>query len=724
MTTRRLGSYSRRSAMSCPFTISLASSRLFGAFATGCAAVALTCASASAQPLPSAPAPAPPQTDDYTVAPGDSCLSIARRRIGGPQALDELHRLNPQLGATPHKLVPGQTLHLPRARPSSPDANLTAARGDVAVRRPAEASWDQARRGMDLFRAWRVGARERASAEVTFRDNSQLRLRENTIVIIYGPSSQRQPIAALRAELEGGSLEARLAAASQAPPTVLTPSAAATLGRGSSLVSVDAAGTSLVANHAGDPVTVRAVERRVPRGAPVKVASGMGSRVEKGKLPEPPRPLPAAPALAQPALIVPTFGASATVPVQWRAVPEAIRYRVVVLDDAGAEQNAVMIPPGTTSCDLAEVPTGAARVLVSAIDAAGFEGPPAALTVRVATLSAQPPGGAAGAPLAEGKLVVGSRLAELDGVACTLAPLDGSAPPDPVARRLGPHRVYCGTVDSSAAATIEVVGVELALAGASAPVPRDRSLQLAVTAPHTVPGPALRLVASPGLLIEAQSWIGESLTATVRATADAGASATLQLMSGELLLGAVEVPIAAAAAAVAAPTTPSGRARWLLDVGGVAGLVLPPDDAEVGEPKVSRDRLASGALLGARARIASARRPYLAAGLELAAANLSQVGTSRSATLLLSTVSVLLRDRVVAPFELWIGAGLGGAAMLNAPGTTERQSKFTVHAEAGLVVHRAGLAFELNAQLLRLGLVDEHDTWLVFQVGIFSGFGR
>ena len=41
-----------------------------------------------------------------------------------------------------------------------------------------------------LFRQWRVRSQQRASAEVTFRDGSSIQMRENTLVIIYGPSSR------------------------------------------------------------------------------------------------------------------------------------------------------------------------------------------------------------------------------------------------------------------------------------------------------------------------------------------------------------------------------------------------------------------------------------------------------------------------------------------------------------------------------------------------------
>lgn len=653
---------------------------------------------------------------------GDSCLSIAKRVLGSASLLNELHRLNPSLGATPHRLVPGQKLRIPARKATSPDANLTAARGDVAVRRPAESSWDAATRGMDLFRAWRVGARERASAEITFRDSSQLRLRENTVVIIYGPSQPRQPATALRAEIEGGSLEARLTAASGPAPSVMTPSAIATLGRGTSLVSVDGAGTSLVANHAGEPVAVRAVTRRVPRGTPVRVQSGMGSRVEKGKLPEPPRPLPAPPAFPQPVMVLPTFAAAAEVPIQWQAVPNAIRYRAMVLDDAGQEQNAVSIPPGQTSFALAQVPPGTVRVLLSAIDAAGFEGPPAALEVKVVQVAIRAPGASQPAPASD-KLLLGATLTGTGEVPCTLTPVgaDGAAlaPGDAVARRVGPHLARCGAPGAAVAVPVEVLGLRAEVLGGPAAVPRQGTAQLALRLEGG--GPGISATAGPGLVIESQAWIGDSLALVLRATAEAGARSSLTLVSGELALSSVEVAIAAVEPQ---PLAAREARRWVLDVGGMAGLLLPPDDAAFGNPSADRDRLASGATLGGTLAVRHQEFPAWAARFELAATSLSQVGTAEAAWLLAPALALGARPVALGPAELWLQATVGAAFLASAPGTLDETAALTLGAGPSLAVRRAGLTFELAGALQLYQPSGAAEVWPSVRVGISSTFAR
>ena len=225
---------------------------------------------------------------NYTVVAGDSCLSIATRELGNRKRYKDLHMWNPQLGPEPHHLVPGTVLRI-AVLDTSADANLTGARGNVQFRKPAEAVWAAAVRGMDLFRAWRVGSSESSSADVKFKDASQLHMRENTVVIIYGPTVERARTTAAMAQVEKGALESRLASLSpkQPPLQVLTPSSLTTLAVGEALIVVDDQGTSWVGNHAGEAVAVAAVQGQKPRGKPVRVDKGMGSKVKPGELPSP-----------------------------------------------------------------------------------------------------------------------------------------------------------------------------------------------------------------------------------------------------------------------------------------------------------------------------------------------------------------------------------------------------------------------------------------------------
>lgn len=749
---------------------------------------------AAAQPAPAArpappaapsstPPPPPPVTADtelYTVVAGDSCRSIAYRVLGSAQTINELHRLNPQLGPTPHALVAGQQLRLPRRGPVQPAANLTASRGTVEYRDDKQLTWDPARLGMDLFRAWRVGARSRASAEVTFLDASQLRLRENTVVIIYGPSATRAPATAVRAEIEGGSLEARLAAATTgvASVEVLTPSALAVLQVGRSLFSVDPAGTSLVANHEGAPVAVRAVTRKQPRGNPVSVARGMGSRVEPGKLPEPPRPLPPAPAFTEPRLVVATFAAAGTVPLAWQPAAGAVRYRVVVLDAQGAEQNAVVLPPGATSFELAAVPPGDLRVQVSSIDATGFEGIPTALEVRVVSVAMAPPGTAAPAtpstatpttaspattanpattaPTAPLRVALGARLVAPAGVRCTLEPVTAApAPPSPassspatpaatsvdaslVARSPGRYLARCvaataapsstpgtGTAAPTAppaASLVDVVPVRAAPLDAPTALPRLQrtvlTLDVTSEASESSPLGALTARGSAGLTVETVSWDGRRLTLAVTPAATADATESLQLATADVEL--TSVPLAIANPVVAARQPP----RYALELGGFAGLVLPPEGSALGSPSADRDELASGPLLGLRLAVRATSRPWLAGRVDLGAAALSQVGTPDTAALLLPSAALAVRPLARGGLELWAFAGAGLARLASAPGSLHTESALTLDGGAGLLVHRAGLAFRLDATWSLVDPGGAAEVWPSFRLGIARAFER
>jgi Tfp pilus assembly protein FimV len=142
---------------------------------------------------------------DYTVKKGDNCTSIAGAFYGDVHRVDLVHQLNPTLGPPPHYLRVGQVLHLPpKPTPEAegPDATLTRVRNNVEVLAP------EARRGKPndpLFQGNRVGTKEASAADVTFRDETQVRLGENTLVVILGDNRSRtlatpRPTAALFVE--------------------------------------------------------------------------------------------------------------------------------------------------------------------------------------------------------------------------------------------------------------------------------------------------------------------------------------------------------------------------------------------------------------------------------------------------------------------------------------------------------------------------------------------
>jgi hypothetical protein len=492
-------------------------------------------------------------TVDYIVRAGDTCYGIAARELGDRARLPVLHRHNPQLGPLPHNLRPGQVLKLPRLS-VDPDATLTGASGLVRFRRPAQAMWDAARHGMDLFRAWRIGAEARSSAEVTFRDRDQLQLRENTIVIIYGPARAAAKVTPAQAVLERGTLRSRLGELS---PTVrvTTPTAVATLGTGSALVSVLAGeDASTVANHDGAAIPV--VGRGRARGT-VRVAAGMGSRVVRGRPPEPPRPLPPAPAwMPSPLTRFAAVGAEgAVVSASWTAVASAARYRVEILSPSGTIVGTAEVPAGVTRFELVRVPPGEYQARVASIDVDRLEGKPGPLLpLTVLPVAIRPPGGeVAGAaapgpaadpdaridgggarpasPLAARGATVGS-----DALACSTA---GWVPGVAHLLTLGPVVIHCATAGTTAGPdpahrlapfTVDVVGISARLRGGAPTIelvrdqPRTVTVELASVAPI---GRGWTVEPVRGVTVDTRRLGDGALAVTLRAGAEAPAISRL-----------------------------------------------------------------------------------------------------------------------------------------------------------------------------------------------------
>ncbi|MCE9575876.1 MAG: FecR family protein, partial [Deltaproteobacteria bacterium] len=493
-------------------------------------------------------------------------------------------------------------------------------RGAVKVRRPTDAIWDAAERGMELFRAWRVNSRTRSSAEITFRDTSRLYMREDTIVVIYGPGAARAQVAAVEATLESGALESRLAAHDGARPTlrVHTPSALADLALGEALIAVDGGGVSVVANHGGQPAVVRGLDaRQRPRGAAVAVAVGMGSKVRPGKLPEPPRKLPPAPAWVAdaPDRFVSLGGAGATVAARWVAVPVAARYRVTVLADGDVDVTAVVAPATATGFELHGLPAGHYRARVATIDADDFEGirsPDFAFEVIDAAvipagatepLAAAPPpvadpeaGADLTAPVAAPLVAVGTHV-RADGLTC-----------DPIASTADTAlRCRDAAGAALAPAPVQVVAVTVAAASATAAttIARDRITTVELALSSAAPlGPHFLAVASEGVTVVAVRPIAGGLAVDLQAGPTAGATGRLRVVaSGEppIEVAAVDLAIAAPAAATPSPRPDAPAPRSpVLELGGFAGVrTFAPGNA-LGAPASAATELAAGPLAGVR----------------------------------------------------------------------------------------------------------------------------
>lgn len=323
----------------------------------------------------------------YTVKEGDTCTSIAREFYGDARAYDHIHEHN-DLSEDGYACRPGKELRLP-ILPDEAEAKLTARAGSVRAKPPTSA-WDPVDVGAEFFKAWRVNTLQRSRAELGFRDNSELQMTQNTLVVIYGPSKETaKRTVARRATVEKGRLKTRLADLSGSRMDVDTPHAKATFDAGRAQVTVDD-GESRIANHTGKPVTVTSAKGT----GKVSVTAGHGTRVRRGKPPEKPRPLPATPTWTKNfkphALAIP--GADGTVRAEWNPVSKAKAYYVEV--SRNRRQIDVLfsqrVPAKIQKLEMRGLPPGDYFVSIVAIDADEFESIPSKLRrLRVHELGAE-----------------------------------------------------------------------------------------------------------------------------------------------------------------------------------------------------------------------------------------------------------------------------------------------------------------------------------------------
>ncbi|MBL4634880.1 MAG: FecR domain-containing protein [Kofleriaceae bacterium] len=375
----------------------------------------------------------PKKTRVYVVKARDTCVRIAGRELGNRGNYKLIHVHN-SLGPLPHKLKPGQKLNLPILSEKS-QAVLSVKRGPVRFRPAAKSDWDSAKPGMDLYKAWRVNSRKQAAAELTFRDNSKLTMRENTVVIVYGRSSQRKA-SLTRAVLKSGSLRTRLSELSGGKRLMVeTPSSEAEVGKGSTLISVDSEGTSRIANHKGEGVTVRSKSTKKRRKrAKVRVAAGFGSKVKVGLPPSKPKALPPAPTWLPGRMAGIGFASTgASVGRGWKPVAVASSYRVEIA--RSKEMNdivaTVVAPSNVTKFVAHGLPKGRYFVRVSSIDDDGFESVPSVTEIaQVYELSdassgtpAESPPGSSVAVSEKTEVITvpnGTNLEVPDGITCSL----------------------------------------------------------------------------------------------------------------------------------------------------------------------------------------------------------------------------------------------------------------------------------------------------------------
>lgn len=487
------------------------------------------------------------ETIQYTIQVGDTCYGIAQRFFGNPRQCHEvIYRYNPHMGSDASNIRPGVTITIPVRNQNAPDARVTRTAREVQARSSSSADWRSARRGLGLYRGWHVSTEEAASAEVTFRDESQIQMRENTLVIIYGgtaESTARRRTS--QATLERGTLRSRLG---DLRLQVTTPSGQTDLDGGSSVVTVDGEGSSVVSNHSGGAARVRGTS-----GAPVTVRPGFGSTVVRGERPARPRPLPATPSLTGDTRrsVIGVVGAGGTLVGEWAAVPGAEYYRVELSTEAdgGGLIAAVQAPATVTRFEVHRLPAGTYYLALATIDASRLESRPSErIPLTVSLVGLQAPGAAEpdrtsvtdgdwARPAAAPAVLRGTRFFSPDGFLCGLG--DGPAAAEGVFTRGGRAELTCtataGGTQPALAVQVEqpAVTVEGLEPGAPASLLRGSPQEITFTLDASQPLPPLRVIAPEGVEIQEVEQDEGRLVVTLIASPSAPANFELTVVAVE-----------------------------------------------------------------------------------------------------------------------------------------------------------------------------------------------
>ncbi len=513
---------------------------------------------------------------DYKVQPGDSCAGIAERELGSRKGYRTIHKYN-NLGPLPHKLKAGDVLRLPKPN-RTPDAILESRVGKVEYRKAAETIWGNAAKGMDIFRSWRVWSHKKSTAVLIFKDDSILSLRDDTVVVIYGPTAGDGKRKLVRAELETGSLRSRLAAL-ESRLVVDTASSSVELSGGSSVISASGeTKRSTVSNHEGGSVAVRQRKKRGTKKTPaVQVAAGKGTWVEAGKAPAPPRDLPPVPELrTAPQLQVALASTGVVLKGSWKPVMQASRYRVEVAIDPNVRivVAAFEVTKDVTSFEAQGLKPGRYYVSVATIDDKGLESAPSPRQLtEIALLEHKPLDGEA-----SGKLAQGSQLLAPTSLTCSSSEAE---PTSSVALlSAGRTTIVCTSADgvTSHPLELEVDGSQIALSNedsGAANIIRGQTRGVLLTSEPALAATAeLRLETEPGISARVVSIGPEGIRLQVDATEASVETSTVRIFrsteAGEFLLTTVTLDVRSAEALV--EEKPERQPR--IAVGLVAGVYL------------------------------------------------------------------------------------------------------------------------------------------------------
>lgn len=405
----------------------------------------------------------------WVVQKGETCASIATSAYGSPKQTALLGRYSRvRCGGD---LPEGLTLVIPASATALPDARVKSLNPAVQAK-PAGGAFAPIAPGAPLQGGHSVQTETTGRADIEFIDRTRIFLADNTLVIIHGTAARTAvkknvpPVV----ELEQGEVKAGLAALRGEGVDIGVTGGGRILATSKDAVVEQKGKRTTVAVFDGTATLKNA-------GKSVTIPKNFGARAEGAKPPDPPRPLPPAPAWGAasqgpggfPEIALTLTDRGPDVVLGWDEVPKAKAYRVEIARDAGFGDLLVRTEvPATTRTLRAEgLAPGAYWIAVRAIDTEEFLG--LAAVRRHVVVGAKAKSGPA---RLEGDLLSLAPFSSLSfagagaaGIQLALGSAPPAAPPDSVALgKLDPGKLTVSTADGLKR-TFDVVSQRPAIRG-------------------------------------------------------------------------------------------------------------------------------------------------------------------------------------------------------------------------------------------------------------------
>lgn len=363
----------------------------------------------------------------HIVKQGETLKKITEHYLGDGNLWPENHRLNPSV-RDPDLLRIGQRLRVITARERAvSQAELVRVIRDVKRRRVPK-PWEQATQG-DLLKE-RDGVRtlEKSSAQLRFEDGTHLNIREDSLLFLTMVERNLRGIPRESVEVVTGQVELKgqvkrperldielVMGDTKAKPATDRFGNVQTRGR------MDEEGTAAVMVFGGNTKVSAA-------GSSVTVPKGMGTVVEKGAPPTPPKKLLKAPGMSAPKHRArlgygnPNFS--------WSAINNAVSYTLEVCRDAACATPILRRPLlQETNFTPEQLPAGKLFWRVTAVDGNaldGFPSRPRPLEITNNTPDKLPPAVSA-YPVGRGKALSADHIALAKGARIRLAAADDAS---------------------------------------------------------------------------------------------------------------------------------------------------------------------------------------------------------------------------------------------------------------------------------------------------------